>query len=349
MKKAKQLFALMITLAVLLSMAACGDTSTGTSAGDTSDGTLTNEPIVLKLGHCLAADHPYNMGCEKFAELVSERTDGNVIFEVYPASQLGGERELWEGCIMGTIDSVLAATAVLCNWDESFLVYELPFLFENQEHARAVLDGEIGQSMLDGLDDLNMVDLDYWWPGWMNISTSGVKVEHPEDLKGLNMRTMESPPWQEYMTCLGANPIPTVFSEVYVGLQNGTLDGCNFAIPTIYTSKLYEVQDYYAQGNIVYTPVGLAISTPAWKKIPEEYHDIIKEAAKEAGKYEIECIDKMSEEAVTEMEAAGYECYWIDTEEWRKAVQPAYDAMIPSKIPQETYDAIVALAPSNRS
>lgn len=345
---AKRFLALILAVMMVFTLAACGDSQNAANSGSSGNGSSTETgTVTLKMGHCLAADHPYNLGSLRFAELVEQYTNGAVKVDVYPASQLGGERELWEGCIMGTVDICLAATAVLCNWDESFLVYELPFLFENQEHARAVLDGEIGQTMLDNLSALNMVGLDYWWPGWMNISTSKVKVEHPEDIAGLNMRTMESPPWQAYMKALGANPIPTVFSEVYVGLQNGTLDGCNFAIPTIYTSKLYEVQDYYAQGNIVYTPVGLAIGEGAWEKIPEEYHDVIRQAAKEAGKYEIECIDEMSANAVAEMEAAGYECYWIDTAEWRKAVQPAYDELIPSRIPQETYDAIMALAPSN--
>lgn len=346
----KKQLSLILALVMLVSLVACGGTNSAdkTPAGGPADTVGTpKEPVTVNLGHCLAQDHPYNLGSLRFAELVKEYTDGNVIINVFHSSQLGGERELWEGCIMGTIDCVLAATAVLCNWDEGFYVYEMPFLFENEEHARAVLDGEIGQGMLDNLSKINMVGLDYWWPGWMNISTAKVKVEHPEDLKGLNMRTMESAPWLLYMKTLGANPLTCSASEVYVNLQNGTMDGCNFAVPTIVTWKLCEVQDYYAQGNIVYTPVGLAMSQPAWDKIPSEYHDVIRKAAKEAGKYEIECIKKMTAEGIAQMEEGGYETCWLDYEEWRPAVQPVYDELVGSVIPQEIYDGIVALAPSN--
>lgn len=333
-----------IVMCVVLIFALIGCTAQKTS----EQGSTTDKETVytLRLGHVLAADHPYEFGSKKFAELVAQYTNNKVQVKTYPAGQIGDERALWEGVSSGTIDMALSSGATLCNFDTSFLVFEMPFIFENYDHAQAVLNSDFGQQKLKNLEKLNIIGLDYWWAGWNNFASVKGEFAVPDDIKGKNVRTMESPMWVSFMKGLGANPVPMAFSEVYTSLQNGTLDGYCYPVLTVFTSKFNEVSNCYSNADAVYCPIPIGINKGVFEKLPAEYQEAIRKAALEAGKYERQLVLDTVQDARKQLEAKGFKFVDVDKALWRKAVQPTYDEMVPAKVPQSDIDAIAALAPS---
>ena len=143
--KMKKLAALLLSLAMVLSLAACGGDDGGQT---TDDGSGEGEVITLRASSSTAPDHAYNLGLEKFAELVSEGTNGAVQIDIFPNSALGDERANIEDLQMGTLDIAVSSTGPLGNFVQDFLILDLPFLFKDYDHAHAVLDGEIGENLL---------------------------------------------------------------------------------------------------------------------------------------------------------------------------------------------------------
>src|SRR5690625_2715068 len=134
-----------------------------------------------------------HLGMERFKELVEERTDGEVEVELYPSGQLyASEREAIEAAQAGNIEMTVAASAPVAGFDEKFLALDLPFIFPDHETAYEALDGELGQSLLEGLPDVGLVGLGYGRSGMRQFSNSKTAIESPEDLKGLKIRTMEN-------------------------------------------------------------------------------------------------------------------------------------------------------------
>lgn len=153
--------------------------STGTAIAKNND---SGKKINLKIGHVLAPNHPYQIGLEKFSEIVNERSDGRINIDVFHSSSLGGEREMIEGLQMGTLDMTLVSTAPLAGFDNSFLVFDLPFIFQDKESAYKVLDGEIGTEIMDSLEKVGIKGLSYWENGFRHITNSGGPVVLPTDM-----------------------------------------------------------------------------------------------------------------------------------------------------------------------
>ena len=157
----KKVLAMILCLAMVLSLAACGGSSSSSSEGTTSE-EATGEVITLRASSSTAPTHPYNVGLEKFAELVAERTNGQIKVDVFPSAQLGDERANIEDLQMGTLDIAVSSTGPLGNFVEDFLILDLPYLFSNYEHAHAVLDGEVGEGLKAQLTDLGVVGGAFW-------------------------------------------------------------------------------------------------------------------------------------------------------------------------------------------
>src|SRR5699024_5676593 len=182
-------------------------------------------------------DHPYTKGLEEFSRLVSEKSDGQVTVDHFHSSQLGDERDMIEGLQLGTLEMALVSTAPLSSFTKDFLVFDLPFIFEDSQAARNVLDGEIGEELFEKLDDQFIIGLAYWENGFRSVSNSRGPVEKPEDMKGLKIRTMENPVHMASFRAMGASPTPMAFGELFTALQQKTIDGQENPLPIVDTSK----------------------------------------------------------------------------------------------------------------
>ena len=341
----KKLLAIVMCLAMVFTLAACG----GSSAPASSNNAASNTPApaasgneqaaapagqtyTIKLGHACSSAHPYNQGAEKFKELVEAGSNGAITVELYPDSTLGAERDLIEGLQMGSVEMCIVSTAPLSSYTDSFLAYDLPFLFTSLEQARGVVDSSIGQDMLDTLANNGIVGLCYFENGFRHFTNNDHVIDDPGDIKGMKIRVMENQVMMATITALGGSPTPMAFNELYTALQQKTIDGEENPILQIYDKKMYEVQHYITLSGHFYAPAPLLMSKNFYDSLPAEYQQLVKDAALEARDYmrgrndaeEAEKLDEMVTKygcEVTELTAEQQQAF-ID------AVQPVYDEYV---------------------
>jgi len=331
--------ALIISTFLIFSLTGCRPTENSSSEQTTGD---SKEVITIRVGHVLAPDHPYTIGLNKFAELVAEKTDSKVKVEVFHSSQLGNERDMIEGLQLGTLEMALVSTAPLSSFTNDFLVFDLPFMFKDTASARKIVDSEIGQNMLDSLESQKVIGLAYWENGFRNVTNNKKPIETPADLKGLKIRTMESPVQMESFNALGASATPMAFGELFTALQQNTIDGQENPLAIISTSKFYEVQKYLSLTEHFYAPAPLLISQSFFNGLSPDIQTAIKEAAIEARDFERNAIDEMSASLLDELKASGMIINTPDKAPFIEAVKPVYEkftGQIPAELIKSVQDA----------
>lgn len=325
----KRTVTLILSIAMMLTLlAGCG--SKPAENNDNTPGGTTEQNYTIKLGHACSAAHPYNQGAEKFKEIVEKETDGHVTVEIYTDSTLGAERDLIEGMQMGSVEMAFVSTSPLSSYTDSFLAFDLPYLLTSKEQARAVVDSEIGQDMLDTLRGNGLVGLCYFENGFRHFTNDDHVIDGPEDLKGMKIRVMENQVMMATITACGGDPTPMAFNELYTALQQKTIDGEENPISQIYDKKMYEVQHYISISNHFYGAAPVLMSATFYDSLPAEYQEIIKKAAIEARDYMRTRNDVEEEEQLNEMiNTYGCEvCYDVDIDAFRAAVQPVYDEFV---------------------
>ncbi|MCL1874693.1 MAG: TRAP transporter substrate-binding protein [Synergistaceae bacterium] len=304
MKKTK---VLALALVVLMLVAGCSSAAT-----------------TIRVGHVLAPTHPYQLGLEKFSELASEKTNGNVKVEVFHSSQLGNERDLIEGLQLGSVEMCIVSTAPLSGFTTQFGVFDLPFIFSETNKTREILDGPIGQGILDSLSAQGIVGLCYFENGFRNITNNVRPITKPEDLQGLKIRTMESPIHMASFRAMGTNPTPMALGELFTALQQGTVDGQENPLAIINTSKFYEVQKYLSITEHFYAPAPLLIGKSFFDRLDADVQKALNDAAIEARAYERGLLDDMNTKLREELQKAGMEINTVDKQLFINAVQPVY-------------------------
>lgn len=255
----------------------------GVFAGGSQEGAEPEEePMVLSFGHTTADTHPYTTGARKLAELVAEKTDGKLVIEVFPAGQLGGERDITEGLQAGTVDMMVNSLGVAATFIPAINLFNLPFIFTSVEHYNEVVHGEIGERILATAEDHGLIGLAFTAPVFRVPMNAVRPINTPADFRGLKMRLMEVPLHIDTYSALGATPVPLAFGELYTALQLGTVDGNENALATLYTQRFYEVQDYISILPVVSNGAVYLMSQITWNKLPQSYKDAITSSIPEA-------------------------------------------------------------------
>ncbi|MFT3804995.1 MAG: TRAP transporter substrate-binding protein [Burkholderiaceae bacterium] len=279
----------------------------------------------LKLGHALIATSHYGVGTAVFASEVDKRSGGRLKIQEFPASALGGEREMIEAVQLGTLDLVLTSTGPVGNFVPETLITDIPFLFTDYEHARRTLDGPIGQEILAKCESRNLVCLNWWENGFRHITNNKHAVRTPDDLKGLKLRTMENPVHMTAFRAMGALPTPMAFPELYGALQQGTVDGQENPMPVILSSRFAQVQKYLSLTGHVYSPALLIMSRSVYDKLGKDDQAIVREAARlgaAANRQKVQADETRGVEAVR---SAGMQVVTdIDRRSFQQILQPAY-------------------------
>ncbi|MBU5255540.1 DctP family TRAP transporter solute-binding subunit [Tissierella praeacuta] len=281
----------------------------------------SDEKVVLKVGHINAPDHPWNIALEGFAKDVSEATNGNLEIQVFPSSQLGGERDMAEGLKLGTLDMGLFGTGALQSLDKRLIVEELPYAWSNRNNAYEALDGELGDELNKILKGHSIVGLSYWESGYRHITNSVRPINSLEDLKGLKLRVPEAEMRIDTFKDLGALPTPLAFSEVFTALQQGTVDGQENPLPTISSSKFNEVQKHLMISGHIWGSALLGISDKSWNGLSDDYKKIISEKADIWKIKEREMIQNSEKELLESLKASGMEVTEPDVQPFKDAVQ----------------------------
>lgn len=310
--------------APLAAFAAFGIAAAPLHAAD--DAFADMDPVELRLAHVVNEEDGFHVAAEKFKELVEERSDGTVTVSIHPNAELGDERELLESMQVGTVDMGVITNGPVANFVDEFAVFELPFLFPDSETAYEVLDGPIGQEVLDKLEDVNLKGLAYAERGFRNVTNSVRPVEEPEDLDGLKLRVMENEVYVDTFKALGANAVPMAWTEALTAMQQGTIDGQENPVNVIHSFELYETQDYMTLSRHTYAPAIFVMGAPAWSEFPEPAREALIQAAQEAAEHERSVNAEMRDEQMTELREAGMEIVEEpDLAAFREAVEPVYD------------------------
>ncbi|MCE9684078.1 TRAP transporter substrate-binding protein [Halomonas alkalisoli] len=305
-----------LALAVSLAMA------TAAQASDFEE----MDPVTLRLAHVVNEQDGFHIAAVKFQELVAERTEGAVTIDIYPNASLGDERTLLEGMQIGTVDMGVITNGPVANFVEEMAVFELPFLFPSPEAAYKVLDGPIGQELLDKLSEVNLKGLAYAERGFRNLTNSEREVRTPADIDGLRIRVMENPVYTDTFSELGANAIPMAWTEALTAMQQGTIDGQENPVNVIHSFKLNETQTHMTLSRHTYAPAIFVMGMPVWNGLPEAAQDVLRQAAQEAAEHERRYNADMEAEQLEELRAAGMQIVDdADLEAFQAAVAPVYE------------------------
>jgi tripartite ATP-independent transporter DctP family solute receptor len=291
----------------------------------------------LKLAHGLDATHPVHKSMEYMADLLKEKSGGLMEIEIYPSGQLGSERQCLELLQIGSLGLTKVSASVMENFAPNLKVFSLPYIFRDEAHAYAVLDGPIGRELLVQSEKFWLRGLTYFDAGYRSFYTKTKPIEKPEDLEGLKIRVQESQTSMNMVRSLGGSPTPISWGELYTALQQGVVDGAENNPPSFYLSRHYEVCKYYSLNEHTAVPDILVISTRAWKRLTPQEQQWLQEAANEATDYQRQLWKEAEREALEAVKAAGVEVLHPDKEPFAEKVQSLYQDY---KDDEEVYELI---------
>ncbi len=258
------------------------------------------DAIVLKLGHIQSESDLWHQGAKVFADKVAELSNGEMKVEIYPNSTLGGDRDMAEGMMMGTVDLSLIA-GVLSNFDDSISILEIPYLFRSEEEFEKVIYGDIGQEIADHVCENSGIRILDWWQRGPRLITSSRPINSVEDMKGLKIRIPEINAMEQIFSAWGAAATTMSWSEVYPSLQQGVIEAQENPIPFFYSGSIFEVNKYIARTNHKYEYVTIAMSDAVYSRLSPEQQEIIMEAAHAATEFENEATKEVTEENIKDM------------------------------------------------
>lgn len=281
-KKKKSLTLILVINVLILIITACNVKALRTNDETLSKRTNNDQPIVIRLAHVYASDHPFSKGVNKLAKEVERRSKGRLIIKISPEGQLGSEKDIADGIMNNIIDMAIIGPGELGKRFKPVLVFDAPYVFRDYEHMQKVVTGEVGKQLWDKMaDETGIRVLSALYYGTRYVTTSRSPIYSPEDMKGLNLRTPNQPLSVKNAKAMGANPTPLALSEVYLALQQGGVDGQENPIATIATHKFNEVQKYIILTSHVVQVIPLNISEKKLNSIPEDLRKILVEVVQE--------------------------------------------------------------------
>ncbi|KGQ45823.1 TRAP transporter substrate-binding protein [Gallibacterium anatis] len=299
----------------------------------------------LRFGYEAPRSDTQHLAAKKFNELLKEKTKGEIKLSLFPDSTLGNAQAMISGVRGGTIDLEMSGSPNFSGLVPNLNVIDIPFIFQNKEHAYRVLDGEIGQGLLKELEDKGLKGLAFWEVGFRSMTNSKHPIHTPEDVKGLKIRTNQNPMYVKAFQLLGANPVPMPLSELYTALETRAVDAQEHPIGIVWSVKLYEVQKYLSLTNHGYTPLLVVMNKAKFDGLSPELQKAIIESAQEAGKYQRELNAKKEIEILDKMKKAGVEVVeQVDMKPFKDAVEQPVRQFFIEKNGDSLIKAVDALA-----
>jgi tripartite ATP-independent transporter DctP family solute receptor len=279
---------------------------------------------VLRLGHGLSADHPVHQAMLHMSERLRELSAGTMELQIFPSGMIGSEDECFKQAQNAQIEFAKCSAAVLDGSVPEFQVVGAPFLFRDSEHFWAVMNGEIGKSLLRKIDGL--MGICYFDAGARSLYTTKKPVRSAEDMKGLKIRTQKSSIAMQSMEALGASPTPISWGELYTALSQGTVDAAENNIPSFVTGRHFEVCKYFTFTEHQRVPDVLVMSKKIWDELTAEQKGWIEQAAAEANVFQRQAwreSEVLNEQIARE---AGVEFIKVDRAPFMELSKPVYDA-----------------------
>ena len=317
-------------------MASCAIAALTATAG----ASFAQQAKDVKLGYALAVNSHFGAAAQAWADSVEKSTKSAFKFKQFPSSALGGERELIEGLQLGTVEAVIVSTGALSNFVPDVGVVDIPFLFRDTAHARAVLDGKFGQDLLTKFRARGLIALAWGEQGFRHLTNNTHAVTKPDDLKGLKIRVTENPVHITAFRTLGASPTPMSWPEVIGALQQGTIDGQENPISVIVSAKLWQVQKHMTLTSHVYAPMALIVSPGFWNGLSDAQKTAFTAGAQAGALASRKFVDEVEKKGVEDIKSHGTQVVTaVDKAAFKAAIAPAYKEYA-SKFGQKTLDQI---------
>ncbi|MGB7480766.1 MAG: TRAP transporter substrate-binding protein [Burkholderiaceae bacterium] len=279
----------------------------------------------MRISISVAQNSHQGVAIDTFAREVEKRTNGRYKIQTFYSGSLGAERESIEAVQLGTQELTFTSTGPVPNFVPEVKILDVPFLFRDYAHARKVLDGPIGQELLAKFDAKGIKALAWAENGFRHMTNSKHAVRTPDDLKGLKMRTMENPVHVQAYKGFGIITTPMAFTEVFTGLQQGTVDGQENPLSVITAAKFDQVQKYLTLTGHVYSPCVFLMNKAAFDKLPAADKKAFLEAAAEGVKANRARVDADEKTAVADLRAKGMDVIdTVDKGKFQAVLAPVY-------------------------
>ncbi|MEW6672717.1 MAG: TRAP transporter substrate-binding protein [Thermodesulfobacteriota bacterium] len=260
------------------------------------------QALEIKFGHVGAPGSLFDVCAKEFAKRANAKLGAKATVQAFGSSQLGNDREMLRKLKLGTITFALPST-VMSSVVDVFGLFEMPFLVKDRDHMRKIRDQVMVPKMMPAVEKQGYQILAVWENGFRHITNSKRPINVPEDLKDLKLRTPKGAWRVKMFKTYGANPTPMAFSEVFVALQTGVIDGQENPYAQIYPAKFYEVQKYLSITGHVYTPAYVTTGKSAFAKLPADVQQVLKDVAVEMQEFVYATAEKMEDDLLKKLKA----------------------------------------------
>jgi len=263
------------------------------------------KPRLIRFGYGLVENSNQGRAVKFFADQVEKASGGKMRVRAVGAAALGPDTQMQQALIGGAQEMMVGSTATLVGITKEMALWDTPFLFNNVREADAILDGPIGQKVMDKLQEKGLVGLVYWENGFRNLTNSKRPVQRMEDFDGIKLRVMQNNVYLDSFKTLGANAVPMPFSELFGALETKTVDGQENPFNTILSSKFFEVQKYLSVTNHVYSPWIVLVSKKWWDGLSKDEQKVLLDAARASREFERKDTRDEAGKALAELRAKG--------------------------------------------
>src|SRR5713226_4113839 len=292
-------------------------------------GVLAQQKFVFKASDVHPAGYPTVVAVERMGKKLEAATDGRLSVQMYAAMQLGGEKEAIEQAQIGALQLARVSVGALGPVVADLNVFNLPFLFRNTEHMEKVIDGPIGQAMLDKVTNnpqVKLVGLCWMDAGARNVYDSKKPIRTIEDLKGQKVRVMGNPMFVDMMNALGGNGVAMGYDQVFSALQTGVVDGAENNPPSFVFDNHYQVAKYYTLTEHLIVPEIVVFSRRTWDTLGKDDQGLIRKFSREARSEERVLWEAYEKEAMGKATAAGIQVFDVaDKKPFQDAVKPVWE------------------------
>ena len=325
-----------IALICIALMAACSKSSGSAPAAAPAAAPKAADTTVyeLKLGHQTPETEPYHIAAVKFRDMVEKESNGRLKISIFPAGQLGFDRELIEGLQFGTIDLAYVTSSPLGNFIPGFAALDMPFLFKSWDHVEHVLQQPYIQDLFKTGEEKGLIPMALLPRGFRSVTNSKRPINTVADFKGIKIRVIESPVFVSTFEALGATVTAMSWGEVFTALQQGAIDAEENSINTIHNERLFEVQKYVSLTEHIFALTTFVASKATYDKLPKDLQDLIRKSAVEASRLTGTECRAQEADYTQKLKDKGMVFNTIDKTKLRPLVQKVYDDFIAKSGPQ---------------
>ena len=293
------------------------------SCGSDTDSEVTT----LRLGHTLDTQHSVHKAMVHFGERLNALSNGAMNVKIYPSSQLGTEREMIELLQIGSLSMTKVSASPLEGFVPAMKIFSIPYIFRDNDHFWKVLNSEVGQGLLAGVEPFMLKGLAYYDAGSRSFYTNNKPVRTPADLAGMKIRVLNSPTAVRTVRELGGAATPVAWGELYTALQQGVVDGAENNPPSYYLSRHYEIARYYSLDEHTSVPDVMLMSLRVWENLTEQQQEWVDKAMQDSVIFQRQAWQESTLDSLAKVKADGVEVIYPDKKPFVEAVKPFHESL----------------------